>query len=231
MLRSVCPTRKPSQRPVRRTPLPSASIAERAALMRSMADARSYSGLVASPVESSIDNPATPVLTAAATLAATFSGLWAKPPSKSALTGRSTASQSAVRCCNTSSSVTRLSDLPIDQAKPALVEAIALKPICCSALALPISQGLGSTKHPVWCIFRKVARLSAVVIDIIHSPCFDGFLSGETSAASDPRQCGEALRGHLAQKCPLFHENEPVFLGEIEIGHAFPVGAKPAAIT
>ena len=53
--------------------------------------------------------------------------------------------------------------LPIVQAKPALVEAIALKPRCCSALALPTSKGFGSTKHPVACIFRNVARLSAVV--------------------------------------------------------------------
>src|ERR1700694_2551588 len=86
-----------------------------------------------------MDNPATPVLTARATLVPTFSGSCAKPPSKSALTGRSTALHSAVRCCSTSSRVTRLSAFPIDQAKPALVEAIALKPRCCNALALPAS--------------------------------------------------------------------------------------------
>ena len=39
--RSGCPTRKPSQRPVSKTPLLSASIAARAALMRSIAKARS----------------------------------------------------------------------------------------------------------------------------------------------------------------------------------------------
>ena len=43
----------------------------------------------------------------------------------------------------TSSSVTRLSALPIDHAKPALVEASALKPRCCSARALPTSPGIG----------------------------------------------------------------------------------------
>src|SRR5258705_3255322 len=103
-----------------------------------------------------------PVLTARATLAATFSGLCAKPPSKSALTGRSTAPHSAVRCSQTSSSVTRLSAFPIDHAKPALVEAIALKPRCCSAFALPTSQGFGSTKQPASCSLRNVARLSVV---------------------------------------------------------------------
>src|SRR6266404_4969646 len=172
MFRSGCPTRKPSQRPVNNTPLLSASIAERAALMRSIANARSYSGFAASPVESSIDNPATPVLTARATLAATFSALCAKPPSKSALTGRSTAPHSAVRCANASSSVTRLSALPIDHAKPALVEASALNPRCCNAFAVPTSQGLGSTKQPASCNFRNLARLSAVVFGMIPPPYF-----------------------------------------------------------
>src|SRR5229473_2942375 len=166
MSRSACPTKKPSQRPVNNTPLLSASMAERAALTRSIAKARSYSGFAASPVESSIDNPATPVLTARATLAATFSALCAKPPSKSALMGRSTAPHSAVRCANASSRVTRLSAFPIDHAKPALVEAIALNPRCCNAFALPTSQGLGSTKQPVSCNFRNAARLSADVIGI-----------------------------------------------------------------
>ena len=72
-------------------------------------------------------------------IGATFSGSCAKPPSKSALTGRSTAAHSAVEMCAESSSVMRLSALPIVQAKPALVEASALKPRCCSAFALPTS--------------------------------------------------------------------------------------------
>src|SRR5882757_2959721 len=57
------------------------------------------------------------------------------------------------------------------QAKPALVEASALKPRCCNALALPTSNGLGIGKHPLSCILRNVARLSAVVIAMI-TPCF-----------------------------------------------------------
>src|SRR3954447_1468000 len=101
MFRSGCPTRKPSQRPTSNTPLLSVSIAARAALIRSMARARSYSGLAASPVESSIDNPAIPVFTPRATVAPTSSGLCAKPPAKSAVTGRSTAPQSAARCAPT----------------------------------------------------------------------------------------------------------------------------------
>jgi hypothetical protein len=42
-----------------------------------------------------------------------------------------------------------LSALPVDQAKPALVDASALKPMPCNALALPTSQGLGITKQPL----------------------------------------------------------------------------------
>ena len=51
----------PSDRPVSRTPVPLASIAARAARMRSTASANSNSGRDGSPVESSIDSPATPV--------------------------------------------------------------------------------------------------------------------------------------------------------------------------
>ena len=42
---------------------------------------------------------------------------------------------------------------------------------CCNARALPTSKGLGSAKQPVSCIFRNVARLSAVVTGMI-SPFF-----------------------------------------------------------
>jgi hypothetical protein len=58
--------------------------------------------------------------------------------------------------------VTRLSAFAIVQANPALVEASALKPRCCSATALPTSKGLGNAKQPDSCIFRNVARFSAV---------------------------------------------------------------------
>src|SRR5436309_1309335 len=47
-------------------------------------------------------------------------------------------------------------------ANPALVEASALKPRCCRARALPTSHGFGSTKQPLSCNLRKVARLSVV---------------------------------------------------------------------
>jgi hypothetical protein len=120
-------------------------------------------------VESSIDSPATPVCTPRATLAPTLAGSCAKPPSKSALTGRSTAAHNAVRWVQTSSIVTRLSALAMVQAKPALVEASALKPRCCNAMAPPASWGLGMMKQPDACIFRNVARLSAVVTGMISS--------------------------------------------------------------
>jgi hypothetical protein len=47
-----------------------------------------------------MERPATPVCTARPTLAATPSGSEAKPDSKSAFTGRSTATQREVRCCS-----------------------------------------------------------------------------------------------------------------------------------
>ena len=85
--RSGRPTMNPSDRAVSRTPVPLSSMARRAARIRSTASVKSNSGFAASPVESSIERPATPVAVAAATLAATSSGAIAKPPSKSALTG------------------------------------------------------------------------------------------------------------------------------------------------
>src|SRR3984893_633374 len=215
MSRSGCPTKKPSQRPVSNTPLLSASIAARAASMRAIANARPYSGVAGSPVESSIDRPATPVLTAAATLAPTFSALWAKPPSKSALTGRSTAPHSAVRCCKTSASVTRLSAFPMVQAKPALVDASALKPRCCKARALPMSKGLGMMKHPLSCNFLNAARLSAVV-SMRHSPADVCLRRLHKCATPMPP---DASHHDLAQEATLFRQDEPVLFGKIEIRH------------
>ena len=55
-------------------PLPLASSAPRAARMRSTASSNGNSGSASSPVESSIEIPATPVLAARVTLAATPSG-------------------------------------------------------------------------------------------------------------------------------------------------------------
>jgi hypothetical protein len=87
-------------------------MARRAARMRSTASGKSWSGCDASPVESSIESPAIPVSAARATLAATPSGSTAKPPSKSALIGRSTASLSARKCASAWSSGTWLSRRP-----------------------------------------------------------------------------------------------------------------------
>ena len=106
---------KPSERPVSRTPAPLASIACRAARMRSVARPNSNNGLASSWVESSIEIPATPVPIARATFVATRPGSTAKPPSKSALTGTSTASTIAAKCASASSSghrVVRPADAP-----------------------------------------------------------------------------------------------------------------------
>src|SRR5215471_20169604 len=113
-----------------------------------------------------------------------------------------------------------LSALPSVQAKPALLDAIALKPSCCSAFAVPTSNGFGITKQPFSCSLRKAARLSAVVSGIA--------LSRLALVAIKIAIPGS---GHnLAQKCPLLGEDEPVLLGEIEVGRAFRILAQPRAI-
>src|SRR6185437_8700849 len=196
-------------------------IALRAALMRSIANARSNSGFALSPVKSSIERPATPVFTARATLAPTLSGSCAKPSSKSALTGISTAAQIAARWVQTSSTVTRLSALPMVHAKPALVEASALKPRCCKAFALPTSNGLGMMKHPLSCNFLNAARLSAVVSMVAS---FFICLRREHSSASPVPP--DASRHDLAQERPLLGQDEFVLLGKGEIGDAFLVGSQ-----
>ncbi len=155
--RSGLPAMKPSDRPVSSTPVPLASIARRAARTRSTASAKSNSGASASPVESSIEIPAIPVVTARATLAATPSGSSAKPPSKSALIGRSTAAAIAFRCARASSTDTPLSGRPVLHANPELVVASAVKPRCARYRALPISHGFGITKQPASWSVRNVA--------------------------------------------------------------------------
>jgi hypothetical protein len=138
------PTMNPSERPVRRMPVPLSSIACRVAWIRSTASVNSNRGSNASPVESSIESPAIPVAVAAATLARTAVGTIAKPPSKSALTGTSTPwtiDRKWVKAC---SSDTPLAGRPKDQASPALVVASAGKPSSASTRALPRSHGLGS---------------------------------------------------------------------------------------
>ena len=154
-------TRKFSLRPISMTVGSIASMAARAAAMRSAARPVSY---IALPDQSSIEMPATPVSTAAATLTATSSGASAKPFSKSALTGRSVAATSRRRCASTSSRLISPSSLPAAQAAPALVEAIALKPSRARRTALPASQALGMTKKPLAWRSRKTLRRAAVVI-------------------------------------------------------------------
>lgn len=106
-------------------------MARRAARRRSSASSSENNGRRASPVESSIDRPATPASIARSTLSATPAGVVAKPLSKSALTGSSVASTMACRWASTCSRVTRVSARACDQAKPALVVARAWKPRLC----------------------------------------------------------------------------------------------------
>src|SRR5271168_257968 len=113
------------------------------------------------------------------------------------------------------------------QAKPALVEASALKPRCCSAFALPTSNGFGSTKQPEACILRKVARLSAVVTGMGVS--FVALLEAQDSDAQRAAPAAH-LVGYLAQKRSLLGEDEFVLLGEIEISHALGIAAQPRAV-
>src|SRR5215470_10967644 len=83
------------------------------------------------------------------------------------------------------------------QAKPALDEAIALKPSCCNAFALPTSNGLGRMKHPLSCIFLKVARLSAVVTGMSRSLSI-----GLAALRWGCAQAGASAR-HAPRGCPL----------------------------
>jgi hypothetical protein len=58
----------------------------------------------------------------------------------------------------------------VDQAKPELVDASALKPIPCNSFALPASHGFGSTKQPLSCSFRNSAHFCFVEIGIVFLP-------------------------------------------------------------
>src|SRR5258705_3670149 len=111
------------------------------------------------------------------------------------------------------------------QAKPALVEASALKPRCCSARALPTSCGFGMMKHPLSCNFLNAARLSA---DVSMVAPLRVCLRREHSDTTPVLPV--ASRHNLAQESPFLRENELVLLGEIEIGHAFAVGAQPRPV-
>src|SRR6266851_5629523 len=134
--------------------------------------------------------------------------------------GTSTAALISVRCAQTSSTVTRLSALPIVHAKPALVEASALKPRCCSAFAVPTSTGFGSTKQPASCSLRKLARLSVVVTGMVSLPLFC-----RQKIMAKPTLCH-----HLAQETTLLREDEFVLLGEVEIRHAVRIAAQPRPV-
>ena len=63
--------------------------------------------------------------------------------------------------------VIRLADRP---GETGAGRASALKPICASAFAEPMSKGLGIEKQPLSCSLRNVARLSANEIGIGVSP-------------------------------------------------------------
>ena len=80
---------------------------------------------------------------AAAMVAATPSGSWAKQFSRSAETGTSTAPASSPACASTSSLVMAPSRRPRVAAKPPLVVAIASKPREANNAADPMSQALG----------------------------------------------------------------------------------------
>ena len=96
--------------------------------------------LSSSPVESSMESPATPVSTASRTLSETPSGSRAWPLSKSALIGRSVASTIVRRCVRTASGLVPPSIAASAHAEPELVVASALNPRVCGWRALPASQ-------------------------------------------------------------------------------------------
>src|SRR5215468_908294 len=106
------------------------------------------------------------------------------------------------------------------QAKPALVDAIALKPRCCKALAVPTSNGFGITKQAPSCSLRKLARLSAVGSGIALSRVV------VVRQKIVMRQLGH----NLAQKVPLFRQYEPVLFREIEISDALGIATQSRAI-
>src|SRR5882762_7262029 len=184
-------------------------MARRAARIRSTAVSRSRRGCSGSRLESSIDRPATPVAAARRTLSATPALLAAKPPSKSALIGRSVASTIAARCSSMASRETPLSGRPCDQAKPALVVASALKPRLCRYKALPRSQGFGIRKQPDSCSRRNSRRLSVTLGRALDMPEFPG----KPSAAHMVRHLSR-----LGQRTP--HARQPWLLVAREAGGA-----------
>src|SRR6185437_7829843 len=168
---SAWPVRKHSARPINITSSPVASMAARAARMRATASPKSYNGCEGSPVESSIDNPATPVSTQRLTFFFRPSMSRAWPSSKSAFTGRSVAATISRQCASTASISMLLSACARDHAKPELVVASALKPSAASACAEPASQGFGIRKQPDSCSLRNAAR-RADHFDVFIAPAY-----------------------------------------------------------
>src|SRR5437870_4606488 len=74
-----------------------------------------------------------------------------------------------------SSRLTAPSDNPRENANPADVVAIALKPKCCKYLAVPMSHGFGSPKQPLSCSLRNSVRFSS--IDFMDSGAIGQFPS------------------------------------------------------
>src|ERR1700742_3802472 len=87
------------------------------------------------------------------------------------------------------------------QAKPALVEASALNPICASAFAEPMSKGFGIGKQPLSCSLRNVARLSANEIGIGVSPFVVRIISVKDYASAAPHASDQ--NHHAVTMLPL----------------------------
>src|SRR6185503_1334047 len=209
---------KPSERAVSRMPVPLSSMERRAAAMRSTASVKSNNGSASSPLESSIDRPATPVVVAILTLRATSVGIVAKPSSKSALTGTSTASAIERRWAMVSFLDTLLSRLPSDHASPELVVASAGNPSCSSTRALPTSHGLGMTKQPLSCRRRKTARESVDEF-IVRIATF--YLWGPRAASSRAVGSRSRIDGNDSVPHPLgrLQHGRHVFSAEEPLAH------------
>src|SRR5574337_2122398 len=98
------------------------------------------------PVQSSIEPPTRPVSAARRIVSAQSSGASPKPFSRSAATGRSTASTMARALASDSSRVISPSRRPSTPAAALLEVASAVNPIAANAFALPASQALAMTK-------------------------------------------------------------------------------------
>src|SRR4051794_12958912 len=105
---------------------------------------------------------------------------------------------------------------------------MALKPMFCSARALPTSHGLGSTKQPCSCSVLKLARFSAVDAGMFFPFCDLARLSDDGSVI--PPDAEPAPSYHPTQKSPLLRQDEFVLGGETEIRRALRVHEQRCAI-